>query len=46
METQVSFPSDGLKLNGVVSVPDGLAANEKRPAFMVLHGFEIGRAHV
>ncbi len=38
-ETSVKFKSDGLTLNGVISVPDGVAPGEKRPAFMVLHGF-------
>ncbi len=36
---KVSFPSAGLKLSGVVRVPDGIGANERRPAFLVLHGF-------
>lgn len=39
MEEKVSFISDGLKLSGTISVPDGLEAGEKRPAFIVLHGF-------
>jgi alpha-beta hydrolase superfamily lysophospholipase len=38
-ETKVSFWSDGLKLAGVVRVPDGLKAGEPRPAFIVMHGF-------
>ncbi|HXF86741.1 MAG TPA: alpha/beta fold hydrolase [Xanthobacteraceae bacterium] len=38
-ETKVTIPSDGLKLAGVVRVPDGLAAGERRPAFIVMHGF-------
>ena len=38
-ETRVTFKSDGLTLTGVVSVPDDAAPGEKRPAFMVLHGF-------
>ena len=38
-ENKVTFPSDGLKLAGVVRVPDGVAAGERRPAFIVMHGF-------
>src|SRR5918992_4525248 len=39
MEEKVVFPSDGLKLAGIVRVPDGLRPGERRPAFIVLHGF-------
>ena len=39
MEHQVTIPSDGLKLSGVLQVPDQRAANERRPAIVVLHGF-------
>jgi len=38
-EEIVSFQSAGLRLHGVVSVPDGLRAGERRAAFLVLHGF-------
>jgi alpha-beta hydrolase superfamily lysophospholipase len=38
-ETRMSFPSDGLKLAGVVRVPEGVKAGERRPAFIVMHGF-------
>jgi pimeloyl-ACP methyl ester carboxylesterase len=38
-EQPVSFKSDGLTLAGVAQVPDGVPASERRPAFMVLHGF-------
>jgi uncharacterized protein len=38
-EARVSFPSKGLKLAGVVRVPDGLKPGERRPAFIVMHGF-------
>src|SRR5947209_13451844 len=38
-EQPVSFKADGLTLAGVVQVPDGVSADERRPAFMVLHGF-------
>jgi len=31
--------SDGLKLSGVVRVPEGVKEGERRPAFIVLHGF-------
>jgi fermentation-respiration switch protein FrsA (DUF1100 family) len=38
METQVTFPSDGLTLSGVLHVPD-TRSGERLPAFLVLHGF-------
>jgi uncharacterized protein len=38
-EQRVSFTSKGLTLAGMVRVPEGLAAGERRPAFIVLHGF-------
>ena len=38
-EQAVTFPSAGLKISGVVHVPSGLKAGEKRAAFLVLHGF-------
>jgi fermentation-respiration switch protein FrsA (DUF1100 family) len=38
-EEAVTFPSAGLKLSGVVHVPDGLRPSERRGAFLVLHGF-------
>jgi pimeloyl-ACP methyl ester carboxylesterase len=38
-EETVAIPSAGLKLSGVVRVPAGLRAGERRPAFLVLHGF-------
>ena len=37
-ETKVTFLSDGLKLNGVLHLPDG-EPGKKYPAFMILHGF-------
>src|SRR5262245_3789751 len=38
-DLKVTFPSDGLKLAGVVRVPDNVKAGERRPAFIVMHGF-------
>ena len=38
-EQVVSFNSAGLRLHGVIAVPDGLPAGERRGAFLVLHGF-------
>ena len=38
-ESKVTFVSDGLKLAGVLRVPDGVGAGERRPAFIVMHGF-------
>jgi uncharacterized protein len=39
MEQRVTFDSQGLKLSGVLHIPDNLAPGEKRPACLVLHGF-------
>lgn len=39
MEEKVTFQSDGLKLSGIVNAPDGIKPGERRPAFIVLHGF-------
>lgn len=39
METKVTFDSAGLKLSGVLHTPIDLKAGERRPAFLVLHGF-------
>jgi pimeloyl-ACP methyl ester carboxylesterase len=38
-EEVVSFQSAGLRLHGVLGVPDGLPPSERRAAFLVLHGF-------
>src|SRR5260370_13139992 len=38
-EETVTFPSAGLRLSGVVRVPDGVKAGERRGAFLLLHGF-------
>lgn len=38
-EEVVSFQSAGLRLHGVLGVPDGLRPGERRGAFLVLHGF-------
>ena len=40
MEQRVEWKSKaGLKLAGIVELPQGLKAGERRPAFLVLHGF-------
>jgi pimeloyl-ACP methyl ester carboxylesterase len=39
MESKVAFESDRLKLSGIVHTPDDLRPGERRPAFIVLHGF-------
>jgi alpha/beta superfamily hydrolase len=39
MEERVSFQSDGLKIEGIVNTPENLKTGERRPAFLVLHGF-------
>ena len=38
-DQNITFLSDGLKIQGTVGLPEGLKPGEKRPAFMVLHGF-------
>jgi dipeptidyl aminopeptidase/acylaminoacyl peptidase len=38
-EQVISFKSAGLRLHGVVGVPEDLRASERRAAFLVLHGF-------
>jgi pimeloyl-ACP methyl ester carboxylesterase len=38
-EQRVTFKSKGLALSGIIRVPDNVKAGEKRPAFIVLHGF-------
>jgi pimeloyl-ACP methyl ester carboxylesterase len=44
MEERVTFTSAGLKLAGIVHTPDGLKKGERRPAFLVLHGFGSNKA--
>ena len=39
MEEKVSFQSDGLKIAGLIDTPPDYKAGERRPAFIVLHGF-------
>lgn len=39
MEERVTFDSHGLKLSGILHIPDDMVAGEKRPACLVLHGF-------
>jgi hypothetical protein len=39
MEEKITFESDGLKLAGIVETPANLKRGERRPAFIVLHGF-------
>jgi uncharacterized protein len=39
MEQRVSFKLGNLSLSGVVRVPEGIVARERRPAIIVLHGF-------
>jgi alpha/beta superfamily hydrolase len=39
MEQHLTFMSDGLKLSAAISLPEGLAPGEQRPAFIILHGF-------
>jgi len=39
MQHKLSFTSDGLKLSGVLHVPEQWRAGERLPCFIVLHGF-------
>ncbi|MGB0630972.1 MAG: alpha/beta hydrolase [Alphaproteobacteria bacterium] len=39
MEEKVTFKSGDLNISGVVHRPDDMAAGERRPAVLVLHGF-------
>ena len=39
MEEKVFFNSDGLKIAGLVDAPSDYKAGERRPAFIMLHGF-------
>ena len=39
MEERVTFISDGLTLTGTVHAPADFVPGERRPAFLVLHGF-------
>ncbi|HKT18728.1 MAG TPA: alpha/beta fold hydrolase [Stellaceae bacterium] len=39
MEERVTFQSAKLKINGTLHLPPGARPGERRPAFMVLHGF-------
>src|ERR1700730_10707640 len=42
-EQRVGFTSEGRKLNGDGRLPDGIRPGERRPAFIVLHGFGSNR---
>src|SRR5512144_359770 len=39
MEEKISFQSDGLKISGLIDTPPDHRPSERRPAFIVLHGF-------
>lgn len=39
MQENVTFMSEGLKLTGFITIPDGHKPGERRPAVIVLHGF-------
>jgi len=39
MEERVVFQSSGLQMAGFVHLPNDMKAGERRPAFLVLHGF-------
>lgn len=40
----VTFASDGLNLSGVVHVPDDHRPGERRPAFIMMHGFGANKS--
>ncbi len=39
MEEPINFQSDGLKIAGIIDTPPNYKSGERRPAFIVLHGF-------
>jgi hypothetical protein len=39
MSETINFQSDGLKIAGLVNIPTDYKQGERRPAFVVLHGF-------
>ena len=39
MAESISFQSNGLKIAGLIDTPPDYKAGERRPAFIVLHGF-------
>ena len=39
MQEKLVFMSDGLKLSGVLHIPEGRPPQQRLPAFLVLHGF-------
>src|SRR2546426_12392206 len=39
MQRHVNFYSDGLKLDGVLYVPDGLTPGQRVPGIVICHGF-------
>jgi len=39
MQEKVTFMSEGLKLSGFITIPEGHKPGTRRPAIMVLHGF-------
>ena len=39
MAENISFQSNGLKIAGLIDTPPDYRAAERRPAFIVLHGF-------
>src|SRR5271166_4410465 len=43
-ETAVTIASAGLSLAGTLRVPEGIAGNERRAGFLVLHGFGSNRS--
>lgn len=43
MEQEISFESGGLRLSGTVHLPEDLQPAQRRPAFIILHGFGSNR---
>lgn len=44
MQHSVRFASDDVELSGVVHVPDGLKAGERRPTIIMMHGFGANKS--
>lgn len=46
MEERVQWSANGLRYAGILHLPEGMKPGERRPAFMVLHGFGSNKESV
>jgi uncharacterized protein len=44
LQQPITFSSDGLKLSGIVHVPDDLKPDDRRPAIIMMHGFGANKS--